>query len=173
MRRKARGCDDTVDLSFSFPFGRMVVVGQLLERVYEDRAGNPKFFQTLFHRAGQNPLALSCQFHKNACTGTRAPDQIIGLRSVDQLHSTVVAAPKLVRQGPDCTPHVIRKTSYCKQQLILSWFDTRGSGGLIAEIQVAVDMVSKFGQCPKVRFLGSCLDAASFCFHYFVNIVTR
>ena len=150
MCRKASACEDVVELSFSFPFRCMVVVCQLPERLYKDRAGDPQLFQALFHRPGQNALALSCQFHKNACASTRALDQIIGFRSINQFDSAVVTAAKLVRQGSHCPRDVIRKTSYRKQQLILPWFDTRRFGGLIAEIQVAFDMVSKFRQCPKV-----------------------
>ena len=128
----------------------MVVICQMLERLDQDRSRDTKLFQTLFDRPGQNPLAVFCQFHQDACAGARAPDKIIGLRSIDQFDGAVMAAPELVRQGADRRLKVFGEASYGEQELILSRFDSRRSGGLIAEIQVAADVESKFGQCPVV-----------------------
>src|SRR6266516_2039275 len=58
------------------------------------------------------------------------------LATIDEFACAVVAAPKLVRQSADGRFDRLRKTADRKQQLILSWFDSRCFSGLITEFQL-------------------------------------
>jgi hypothetical protein len=145
----------------------MIVICQLVERLHQERPGNTELFQTLFHRLRQDLLALFSQFHQDVRADTPASDQIICLGPIHKLDRAVVPGPELMGQRTDGPRNVIRKASYRKEQLILPWFDPRSPGGLIAEIQVAAHVVSKFGERAVIGFLGGPFMPVCFGCHHF------
>ena len=70
------------------------------------------------------------------CVRAGALHKTVGFATIDEFDCAVVAAPKLVRQSADGRFDRFRKTADRKQQLILSWFDTRCFSGLITEFQL-------------------------------------
>src|SRR5919109_1100736 len=103
-----------------------------------------EFFQAFFYCLGQNPFALPCQSHENSRTDARSPYQIIGLGTIYKFDCAVVMPSKPLRECANGRFDGFWKTSYGKEQLILPWFNTGRSGCLIAKIQIAADMISKF-----------------------------
>src|SRR5262249_26843573 len=147
--------DDNIGFSFPFPFGMVVGVCQFLERLDQYGPGNAELLQAFFYRPCQNALALSCQPHQNARAKAQAPYQIIGLCTIYKFDCAVVMPSELLRECTNARFHALWKTSYGKEQLILPRFDTGRPGCLIAEIQIAVDMMSKFRQCPVIGIFSS------------------
>src|SRR5436309_13685988 len=96
-------------------------------------------------------MAFLGQSHQNVRPRAGALDKTVGFATIDEFDCAVVAAPKLVRQSADGRFDRFRKTADCKQQLILSWFDTRSFSGLITEFQISPDMVPERSQCPIIR----------------------
>jgi len=109
----------------------------LLQRLDEDGTGNAELSQAFFYRLVQNAFALWCQSHQNSRANARSPYEIIGFGTIYEFDCTVVMPSKLLRECTNGRFGGVWKTSYGKQQLILSWFDTGRSGCLVAEIQIA------------------------------------
>jgi hypothetical protein len=132
----------------------VVRVYELSKGFHQYRARDPKLFQALFDGTFQNALAIACQAYEHSLACAQPAHKIIGLGAVYQFHSAVVPASKVLRERTYRRLNVPWKPSYGQKQLILPGLDPCVFRGLIAEIQVPVDVMAKLGQCSIVGFRG-------------------
>jgi len=73
-------------------------------------------------------------------------------QAIDQFHRAVVADTKLLGKRSDGWTSALRKSLYCKQDLVLVGFDSFGAGCFFAEVQKLPDAVTELGELPKAEF---------------------
>ncbi len=99
--------------------------------------------------------------------------EVVAFGAVDQLDGAVMTDPQFLRQGADSRPGIFRQAFERQQQLILLRFDAGCGGRLIAELQIATDVVAKLRQSPVVRVFYVVLRRAELFSHCWADIVPR
>jgi hypothetical protein len=143
----------------------MVCFCQLLKRMDKNGSGNAKLFQPLFDGLRQHALALFRQPYENVRSGAGPLYQIICFGAIDKFDGAVMMTSKLLRKRANGGFDAFGKAPDRKQQLILSRFDSGRFGRLVAEIQILLDVVPKFGQCAVIGVPGGPLAGARFPNH--------